>query len=153
MTNQSNAKFCSFNHKTWRTRFRKSLGKTSLLTTTSHDRGHFWPHDLRARPRLSDARWRARPLRLLAFVLLVLGLAFAAQPAGAQQGTSPDFDHLKFGFPLTGVHADTDCGSCHVGGVFKGTPTQCSQCHNGTIAPGKTLDHVVSNTTCENCHI
>ena len=28
----------------------------------------------------------------------------------------------------------------------------CSSCHNGTIADGKTASHIPSNDTCENCH-
>jgi hypothetical protein len=43
-----------------------------------------------------------------------------------------DFDHGKV-FPLDGSHASSTCETCHVNGeagrIFKGTPTECTQCH------------------------
>ena len=43
-----------------------------------------------------------------------------------------DFDHANF-FPLDGRHADVECEACHKdspdGKIFKGTPTECVQCH------------------------
>ena len=44
-----------------------------------------------------------------------------------------DFDHVKV-FPLAGSHASSVCETCHVnrrgaGRIFKGTPTECTQCH------------------------
>ena len=39
------------------------------------------------------------------------------------------FDHGKTVFPLTATHATVACSSCHVNGVYKGTPTDCYSCH------------------------
>ncbi len=65
------------------------------------------------------------------------------------------FDHLKFtGYALTGAHATLDCVSCHVGGKYQGTPTDCYSCHtkdyNGTNNP----PHAKAGfpTTCSTCH-
>lgn len=38
-------------------------------------------------------------------------------------------NHDLTGFPLDGMHVDVPCESCHIGGVFDGTPTACSECH------------------------
>ena len=65
------------------------------------------------------------------------------------------FDHLKFtGYALTGAHATLDCVSCHIGGKYQGTPTDCYSCHtkdyNGTNNP----PHAKAGlpTTCSTCH-
>jgi hypothetical protein len=39
-----------------------------------------------------------------------------------------NFQHANF-FPLEGVHATTTCADCHTDRVFRGTPSECSQCH------------------------
>ena len=28
----------------------------------------------------------------------------------------------------------------------------CSSCHNGTVATGKSMNHIVSGDTCDDCH-
>ena len=35
------------------------------------------------------------------------------------------FDHDTTVFPLSGVHQEVDCKSCHTDFVFKGTSTEC----------------------------
>jgi hypothetical protein len=39
------------------------------------------------------------------------------------------FDHSLAAFPLTGAHLSVACTDCHTGGVYKGTPQECSACH------------------------
>jgi hypothetical protein len=39
------------------------------------------------------------------------------------------FDHANF-FPLEGKHATAQCTDCHANQVFRGTPTECWQCHS-----------------------
>jgi hypothetical protein len=39
-----------------------------------------------------------------------------------------NFDHATF-FPLDGKHAEIQCDACHADKVFRGTPSECSQCH------------------------
>lgn len=62
------------------------------------------------------------------------------------------FDHFTTGFPLTGKHQFLDCSSCHIGGIFKGTPLECALCHNRSRAPGKHPGHVASSNICDDCH-
>lgn len=38
-------------------------------------------------------------------------------------------DHSLTAFPLIGKHIDVACESCHLEGVFAGTPTTCYDCH------------------------
>lgn len=73
----------------------------------------------------------------------------------AQPGAASNFDHFTTGFDLDGGHLILDCESCHVGGVFQGTPTECGSCHvtGGRVqATPKPADHVFSTDTCEECH-
>ncbi|WP_315747738.1 MULTISPECIES: hypothetical protein, partial [unclassified Bradyrhizobium] len=75
--------------------------------------------------------------------------AFAALDPAVGQGS---FDHFSTGFPLTGSHRAVECSSCHVGGRFKGTPTQCASCHNGAQTAGMSVNHPKTTTRCESCH-
>lgn len=96
---------------------------------------------------------KAGPLVLLAAA--VAWLAAAAPEANAQAGFNSNFDHFTAGFRLEGAHLTTDCESCHVDGVFDGTPTDCASCHAlaGRIrATAKPATHVLSADFCEDCH-
>lgn len=57
-------------------------------------------------------------------------------------------------FPLQGQHAATDCASCHVGGVFAGTPRDCFSCHADDYAATSDPDHAAAGfgTQCQDCH-
>lgn len=73
----------------------------------------------------------------------------------AQSNFTASFDHFTTGFRLDGAHATTDCESCHVDGVFQGTPRECSACHSlgGRIrATPKPVDHILTTNFCEDCH-
>ncbi len=89
--------------------------------------------------------------KLLNCLLLFLSIAVLS-PATAQQSATEEFDHFSTGFPLSGAHTNLDCGTCHTSGVFEGTPTTCSACHNGIRAVGKPINHVRSINTCDDCH-
>jgi len=85
--------------------------------------------------------------------LLLLALAHAL-PLAAQTDTRK-FDHLRTGFPLTGVHAVTPCESCHIGGRMAGTPKQCDACHRPGTRIAETVmppRHIPTVEPCENCH-
>lgn len=66
--------------------------------------------------------------------------------------SSVDFDHNATGFPLNGRHQLLTCESCHLNGVFKGLPKQCSGCHDGSFARGKHPAHVQTVEQCDVCH-
>jgi hypothetical protein len=92
-----------------------------------------------------------RKLSLMIGGILALVGLFAI-PAAAQQGATSRFDHFRTGFPLTGAHLTVECVSCHVNARLKGTPRACAACHNGTLAPGKPANHVMTGSPCETCH-
>jgi hypothetical protein len=55
---------------------------------------------------------------------------FGSECMGCHDGVDrlSNFDHANF-FPLDGKHATTDCIACHVDNVYRGTPSECNQCH------------------------
>lgn len=66
-----------------------------------------------------------------------------------------NFDHAITGFPLSGAHQRTPCESCHVNGIFKGTPNQCIFCHQSgskTSSTSKPPNHIPTNASCDECH-
>jgi hypothetical protein len=89
--------------------------------------------------------------KILLTVFFTLGLCLLMlATAGAQ---SLNFDHdFDTGFSLTGSHQTISCESCHIRGIFKGTPRNCDGCHNGSIAPGKSATHISSLNSCNDCH-
>ncbi len=83
-------------------------------------------------------------------------LAFGLSGASAQS-TARNFDHLKTGFALNGSHASQRCESCHLNGVFKGTPRDCASCHTagGKLARANVVKpalHIPTQLGCETCH-
>ncbi|MEO8681726.1 MAG: hypothetical protein ABI665_21955, partial [Vicinamibacterales bacterium] len=68
--------------------------------------------------------------RFLRIVLLLSGAILAlASPAAAQFETPNRQFHDKTTFRLEGRHLEVACESCHLKGVYKGTPTKCFDCH------------------------
>jgi hypothetical protein len=87
-------------------------------------------------------------------VLAVL-LAVMTLSASAAEQIGRDFNHMTTGFPLSGGHAAAACETCHVGGVFKGTPRACDGCHavgKRVVATPKNDRHIVTDAPCESCH-
>jgi hypothetical protein len=64
------------------------------------------------------------------------------------------FDHSKTVFPLTGAHTSVACASCHIGGKYAGTPTDCYSCHKTEYTTVTNPNHVAAGfpTTCLTCH-
>jgi hypothetical protein len=60
------------------------------------------------------------------------------------------FDHDWTGFKLTGKHTQSDCQSCHVNNVYKGTPHLCVSCHKEPPVPKVHRSHY--GTSCAQCH-
>jgi hypothetical protein len=91
-------------------------------------------------------------------LLLVAGLAVLVLTVGrvnAQSAFRSGFDHFTTSWPLDGAHQNVDCENCHVEGLFKGTPRECSACHNrgGLVkASAPPLNHIRSTTQCQDCH-
>jgi hypothetical protein len=57
------------------------------------------------------------------------------------------FDHNLAAFKLEGKHAQVECESCHINGVYRGTPMDCYSCHAQDDV------HMGSfGTQCGNCH-
>ena len=100
------------------------------------------------------------PLGRATLVLLLWLCAW--MPAQAQGNAAQDaFDHTRTGFVLSGMHAQARCASCHVGGVFKGTPRDCAACHTSgarlaTANTVKPVRHIPTNALahpgCDSCH-
>jgi hypothetical protein len=64
------------------------------------------------------------------------------------------FDHSQFDFSLNGAHQETTCSSCHIGGVYAGTPTQCIDCHQSDYQAATDPNHLTLSfpTDCLECH-
>ena len=85
-----------------------------------------------------------RDARRLGAALLVALCAFASGGA--------TYDHFVHGFDLEGAHEVLDCADCHKGGIFQGTPRQCSICHDGSnlySESGPPFDHIQTTSFCE----
>ena len=80
----------------------------------------------------------------------------AVENAAAAPERDPVTEHLKTGFHLEGAHVLIRCESCHVRGIFAGTPRFCTGCHeNGrgfVDADVKPPDHIPTREQCEVCH-
>lgn len=88
------------------------------------------------------------------FLAIALTIASLQAMAETQLG-GRDFNHATTGFPLSGGHATAPCETCHVGGVFKGTPKSCDGCHalgKRIVATPKSNAHIVTDAPCESCH-
>jgi len=91
----------------------------------------------------------------LAMLLAMFSLWCVAGLAQAQG--SSKFDHLRTGFALQGKHSAVRCESCHISGVFKGTPKDCRSCHspglraaqNASVVPA---NHIPTTLACDSCH-
>ena len=76
----------------------------------------------------------------------------------AAEGERPNvnFNHDQTTFPLRGLHSNTACESCHINGVFKGTPSTCEGCHSrggASTAKLKPATHIPVVADCSSCHI
>lgn len=67
--------------------------------------------------------------RLRIVFFLLAATLWMASPAAAQFDTPSRQFHDKTLFRLEGRHAAVGCESCHLNGVYKGTPTKCFDCH------------------------
>ena len=69
--------------------------------------------------------------------------------------TPAGFDHSSLtSFTLTGAHTTVSCASCHIGGQYAGTPTNCYACHQSLYDEANNPNHAAAGfpTTCGTCH-
>jgi len=103
--------------------------------------------------RLFHSQWSAWRIGML-FLFPLLVMMHHAHGATVDPGNIT-FDHSRTGFTLTGSHILARCSSCHVDGVFKGTPRDCTSCHvagNRMGAAAKNTMHIPTFDKCEKCH-
>lgn len=96
-----------------------------------------------------------RPGRVLGNLLAMVLTVFSLHAMAETQTVGRSFDHTTTGFPLLGGHATAACETCHVAGVFKGTPRACDGCHawgKRIVATPKSNSHIVTDAPCESCH-
>jgi Cytochrome c7 and related cytochrome c len=88
--------------------------------------------------------------------VLLLSLSFLVSCDVKADSICEAYRPLHSTYGLTGYHATSlcSCSSCHLSGVWKGTPTSCATCHSGTRPPaiGKTVQHIPSSAECSTCH-
>ena len=70
---------------------------------------------------------------------------------GTMSWAPSTFEHP---WPLEGIHATTECTSCHGGesGVYPGTPTACVDCHIDDFDASTYPGHNLFPETCADCH-
>lgn len=96
-----------------------------------------------------------RPRQILGSLLAILLTVASLHAVAETRLGGRDFDHMTTGFQLSGGHATAACETCHVGGVFKGTPKNCDGCHalgKRVVATPKSTNHIVTDAPCESCH-
>ena len=95
-------------------------------------------------------------LLMAVFMLATLSIfSMCATAADASKAQVDRFNHMTTGFPLTGIHLLTECSSCHVEGIFKGTPRDCAGCHTKgrrIIATPMSAKHIATTEECNVCH-
>lgn len=62
-------------------------------------------------------------------------------------GEIANFDHGRTGFPLEGIHADTQCKECHTQENYADLPNTCAGCHEEPP-----IHFALFPNTCETCH-
>ena len=68
-------------------------------------------------------------------------------------GWASTFNHSAT-FTLLGMHATTQCSSCHKSNVYRGTARDCYPCHQPKYQASTNPPHASAGfpTTCESCH-
>jgi hypothetical protein len=68
--------------------------------------------------------------------------------------TPSSFNHSLSAFPLSGAHRGLACSSCHLNGLYKGTPADCYACHSNDYNSTADPNHAASgfSRTCTQCH-
>ena len=83
------------------------------------------------------------------------GFPQQCQVCHSTSGWKPaSFDHNTTGFQLTGKHTSVACASCHIGGRYSGTPTDCYSCHKAAYDSTTNPNHRAAGfpQDCTACH-
>ena len=95
-------------------------------------------------------------ISIVSATLLTIMFVFSSHANAATKTTvSTKFDHTQTGFILKDVHLTLRCEQCHVDGIFKNTPKDCSGCHAVGTRVGATpqpINHVQTTAACDTCH-
>jgi len=86
---------------------------------------------------------------------MATGIPQQCQVCHTTVGWSPaTYDHAKSGWPLTGAHANVQCGLCHVNGNYNITNTACASCHLKDYQATTNPNHASAGfpQQCEVCH-
>ena len=92
--------------------------------------------------------------KMCTLMLMLMFLCLLSTPAARAQ-TGAGFDHAATSFQLWGSHERVRCETCHIKGIFKGTPKECSGCHivnNQRGATAMPFRHIQISGGCDNCH-
>ena len=92
---------------------------------------------------------------VITIILLLISMHGVSDVIAQTESNTVNFNHSMTAFPLVGAHRLAQCESCHIGGLFKGTPTACAGCHTTgqrVAATLKSPNHIVSSAPCETCH-
>jgi hypothetical protein len=139
----------SFNHS--QTGFPLTGAHTSVACITCHPGGRFagTPTDCYSCHQ-SDYAGTANPSHAAAG----FGTNCVQCHAANSMTWATSFNHSQTGFPLTGAHSSVACITCHPGGRFAGTPTDCYSCHQQDYASASNPLHTPASfpTTCVTCH-
>jgi hypothetical protein len=92
-------------------------------------------------------------MKFIIALLLCFPVIATAAECTAYEKTHP-------AYILNGAHLSTGkcttCGTCHINGIFTGTPKQCINCHNGDPARttvGRSAKHIpTALNACDLCH-
>jgi hypothetical protein len=114
--------------------------------------------ELSSKPKSPQSRKSRDPFRwlyLLPVFFVLAGLIYSAAEAANTTAKPAEFDHMSTGFPLRGAHERLTCETCHLRGIFKGTPNRCSGCHLRSTemeASKKSPNHIPTTEECDVCH-
>ena len=95
-----------------------------------------------------------RKLFVQLIILTLMVLCLLHTPLARAQA-SAGFDHAATAFQLWGAHERVRCESCHIKGIFKGTPKECMGCHvvnNQRGATAMPFKHIQVSGGCDSCH-
>lgn len=91
------------------------------------------------------------------YLILIVSFLIASSAYSAE---CQRYETMHPTFLLDGSHLQagkcSTCASCHINGVFVGTPKSCLTCHNGDpsrLTIGRASNHIpTGNIECSNCH-